>query len=126
MKSPSTNPSPSASEAEAELDSVKYFRPEGIMAFGGDKHRKGDSLRTAVFQEIIINYLQYLKAMGFTSMYIWVCPPFAGDDYIFYFHPARQKTPSRREVVSTSLGLAPPPEGRKVHPPPQGEGPGGG
>lgn len=75
------------------LDSVRYFKPEGITAYGGDKNGRGDSLRTVVYQEIIMGYLQYLKDRGFTSMYIWACPPLAGDDYIFYVHPQRQKTP---------------------------------
>jgi E1A/CREB-binding protein len=75
------------------LDSVRYFKPEGITAFGGDKNGRGDSLRTLVYQELIMGYLQYLKDRGFTSMYIWACPPLPGDDYIFYVHPQRQKTP---------------------------------
>ena len=75
------------------LDSVRYFKPEGITAFGGDKNGRGDSLRTLVYQELIMGYLQYLKNRGFTSMYIWACPPLPGDDYIFYVHPQRQKTP---------------------------------
>lgn len=75
------------------LDSVRYFKPEGIVAFGGDKNGRGDSLRTLVYMEIICGYLQYLKTRGFTSMYIWACPPLPGDDYIFYVHPQRQKTP---------------------------------
>lgn len=75
------------------LDSVRYFKPEGITAFGGDKNGRGDSLRTLVYQELIVGYLQYLKSRGFTSMYIWACPPLPGDDYIFYVHPHRQKTP---------------------------------
>ena len=76
------------------LDSVRYFKPENITAFGGDpKTGRGDSLRTLVYQELIMGYLQYLKNRGFTSMYIWACPPLPGDDYIFYVHPQRQKTP---------------------------------
>jgi len=75
------------------LDSVRYFKPDGITAFGGDKNGRGDCLRTLVYQELIIGYLQYLKQRGFTSMYIWACPPLPGDDYIFYVHPQRQKTP---------------------------------
>ncbi len=53
------------------LDSVKYFRPDDAMCAS----RPGVALRTLVYHEIIIGYLDWVKRHGFTSMYIWACPP---------------------------------------------------
>jgi hypothetical protein len=52
------------------LDSVHFFQPR--------------QLRTAVYHEILIGYLEYAKQMGFTWAHIWACPPSEGDDYIFH------------------------------------------
>lgn len=54
------------------LDSVQYLRPKVPAANYG-----GLTLRTMVYHELLIGYLDYIKAHGFTSMFIWACPPTA-------------------------------------------------
>ncbi|KAK5905615.1 hypothetical protein CgunFtcFv8_001560 [Champsocephalus gunnari] len=66
------------------LDSIHFFQPRG--------------LRTAVYHEVLIGYLEYVRKLGYTTGHIWACPPSEGDDYIFHCHPADQKIPKPKRL----------------------------
>uniref|UniRef100_W5M4A1 histone acetyltransferase n=1 Tax=Lepisosteus oculatus TaxID=7918 RepID=W5M4A1_LEPOC len=66
------------------LDSIHFFKPR--------------CLRTAVYHEILIGYLEYVKKLGYVTGHIWACPPSEGDDYIFHCHPPDQKIPKPKRL----------------------------
>ncbi|CAG2099955.1 unnamed protein product [Medioppia subpectinata] len=68
----------------AYLDSVRYFSPK--------------ELRTSIYQQIVLGYLDYAKGLGYTMAHIWACPPAKGDDYVFYCHPTEQKVPKQKHL----------------------------
>ena len=66
------------------LDSVKYFRPEsnsvikaggGVSPLGANGQVTGMALRTFVYHQLLIGYLEFVKNLGYQQMYIWACPP---------------------------------------------------
>lgn len=61
------------------LDSVHFFEPRHY--------------RSAMYHEILLGYMDFVKGLGYAMVNIWACPPASGEHYIFYSHPTEQKIP---------------------------------
>jgi len=75
----------------AYLDSVEHFRPR--------------KCRTEVFHEILVAYLATARARGYESAHIWACPPSRGNSFVFWNHPASQRTPTKERLISWYHGV---------------------
>lgn len=73
------------------LDSVHFMKPR--------------RMRTFVYHEILIAYLDYVRQRGFATAHIWSCPPLKGDDYIFYAKPEDQRTPKEIRLRSWYVSM---------------------
>jgi len=80
----------------AYLDSVNYLKPR--------------RLRTQIYHELLVAYLDAIKIRGFSTVFIWACPPpHKRDDYILHCHPETQRMPSAdrlREWYHEMIALA--------------------
>ena len=80
----------------AYLDSVNYLKPR--------------RLRTKIYHELLVAYIDSIKKRGFTGVFIWACPPpHKRDDYILHCHPETQRMPSAdrlREWYHEMIGKA--------------------
>lgn len=70
----------------AYLDSVEHFRPR--------------QCRTEVYHEILVSYLATARERGFQTAHIWACPPSRGNSFVFWNHPASQRTPNKERLIS--------------------------
>lgn len=68
----------------AYLDSVEHFRPR--------------SCRTMVYHEMLVSYLAAARARGYETAHIWACPPSRGNSFVFWNHPASQRTPTKERL----------------------------
>jgi len=69
------------------LDSVRYFESEPGRQ------------RTLVYHSVLVAYLAYVRTLGFKWVHIWVEPPKAGDEYIFFARPDQHKKPMKRDKL---------------------------
>jgi hypothetical protein len=75
----------------AYIDSVEHFRPR--------------ELRTQVFHEILIAYLATARERGYKKAHIWACPPSRGNCFVFWNHPASQRTPTADRLEGWYHGM---------------------
>jgi len=70
----------------AYLDSVEHLQPR--------------RLRTQIYHEILVSYLATARVRGYEYAHIWSCPPSRGNSFVFWSHPATQRTPNAEHLLS--------------------------
>ena len=70
----------------AYIDSVEYFRPR--------------TCRTEVYHEVLSAYLATARKRGYETAHIWACPPLRGNSFVFWNHPAAQRTPNMERLTA--------------------------
>lgn len=84
----------------AYVDSIKYFQPNQLAG------HSDVPLRTLVYHELLLGYMEFAQDYGFHSMFIWACPPGGKDnDYIMNCHPPSQKFPTEVRLRRWYLDL---------------------
>jgi E1A/CREB-binding protein len=58
------------------------------------------SFALASLAQVVCSYFGDAKRRGFEKVHIWSCPPTRGNNFIFWGHPASQKTPNRIRLQS--------------------------
>lgn len=56
--------------------------------------------RTIVYRLILIGLFDYLKTIGYETIYLWSCPSNQNQDYIFYMKPPHMKMPTRERLTA--------------------------
>ncbi|KAC9722389.1 hypothetical protein E3N88_45342 [Mikania micrantha] len=96
-------------EFGAECEQPNHRRVYLSIWIQSKKHHSYLYLFVFIFFKIVlfsqIGYLEYCKLRGFTSCYIWACPPLKGEDYILYCHPEIQKTPKSDKLREWYLSM---------------------
>jgi len=70
----------------AYLDSVEHLQPR--------------RLRTMIYHEILVSYIATARVRGYEVAHIWSCPPSRGNSFVFWSHPATQRTPNGEHLLS--------------------------
>lgn len=69
-----------------------------------DNHNfPGTALRTMVYQDILESYIGHIKEMGYTSMFIWACPPFQVRKLTFRLVICAQNMPYLNSLIQIPL-----------------------
>jgi len=69
------------------VDSVRFFRSNP------------DGHRSTVYRALLCAYLSSCRSRGFEHVHLWIEPPRAGDEYIFYARPPEERRPMKREKL---------------------------